>query len=138
MGIVSFDAAKALRELGYPQDWSDDYDVGRRIWYYGSRLYAHATDRKIATGPWSGAEWLVAAPDHLTALDWLQQKRGYLWGKRPRLGADDEWTVHAPGEPRAQLVLRGHDADSLILAIVEDWREQQPKGEGASGLEAEV
>lgn len=85
MGIVSFEAAVALRNvLGYEPD-----EPHHLHWRYPNEATPHRLDCdefgavRMVTSDW------YAAPDHLTALDWIEAHYGYIWGRHDaRLAAE--------------------------------------------------
>ena len=113
---VGLEAALALRDVfGYPQNswpqstwerWRDNTVPGRA--YHGWQFFS------ADTGKHPYEREYVAAPDPLTALMFLEEQHGWVWGR------------HLPYEPMwyaykdiLEFEARADDPDALILAIAE-------------------
>lgn len=121
MGVVSLEAAKALVEVGFPQT-------------INKRLFAHPLEN-IYVRTLQGDDWVLVngegritmedyflAPDHLTALDWLERVKGYGIN-RIEFGG---WYADCPPFPPVDHLPAGDNffnalltPDELIIAICE-------------------
>ena len=109
---VSLEAAKALEAVGYPQDeWSQAVARSvKAVWHTGEEPDLHC-----APEPW-------AAPDPLSALDWLEREKGWKWA-REWLTDRHRWygllgiRYRGEGAQEGHNYLKADTADALILAI---------------------
>lgn len=111
---VSLECAQALKAAGFPQDglqmrhrrWSSE-----QPWLAPIRLerpYKHK----------SGEDY--AAPDPLTALDWLEKEKDWQWGKNHGpIESTGCWYAYGPvaEEEMDGIELVTDTADALIIAI---------------------
>lgn len=145
MSGLSVEACLALRELGYPQEnwpqmvWS--------IWIPATSLMTPKVEW-LATRPTEGfygfgsavprLKGHIAAPDALTALDWLEREHDWKYERRNIWAGHDgsfegiEWAASGWVRVRQNnghvyrrnAVLRGYRTpDALILAIAEHHRQ---------------
>ena len=149
---LSLKTCQALKAVGYSPDL-----VGQCVWIFSDPVYGehigYATHYFAASSPYSYAAYsvacehglrvcrvvqLLACPDPITALDWLEQEKGYFSGMDYQ-GIDDEMQKYAgrywwASKPRHLNAFHAEadTPDDLILAVIEDMEEVMPYGEHGS------
>mgnify|MGYP001606337986 CR=1 FL=1 len=137
--MLTLDACKALKEMGYPQEGSHF-----RWYWWGTespltQLLAQLREPELScpgsfgSGVWYDStspdssrhevEW-VACPSEIEALDLLEKEKGYPWGKM----LDGVYFCWPKKEMITDpLALQGEFPSDLILAIYQHWLTQQAK-----------
>lgn len=121
---ISLTNALSLKRLGYPQTDDDEFWWYQNPWNPTDQQVAH-----IGCCEWGETARIAAAPDPLTALEWLEQKypglfwyRGQGWHSNPK--RIKMW--HATYYKEGWTVWHVEDvetADALIAAICEKLEE---------------
>lgn len=80
--FVPFETAKALKEKGYPQKWSD--------WYYYENIdktFTLVSNQEVPQGLLNGRqsefnfEYITAAPTYHEVVDWLEGKKKFIFAE---------------------------------------------------------
>lgn len=116
MITVSLEAAKVLKTAGYPQDqWPQMIYLGGDPKEYGVLCYRY---QDFVPEPERPPLEVVAAPDPLSALYWLEREKGWYWERRARAQSGEErWIAGRVTAGVVTGVIDRDTADALILAI---------------------